>query len=246
MADANPVATPAEPSMMKKNCGEAVDVPYRELVGSLMHLTVATRPDLAYIVSILSKYLENPSREHWTAAKRVLKYLAGTVDIGIVYGRDDSNELVGYSDADYAACTESRKSISGVVLMLNGGPIAWLSRKQTVVATSTTDAEYVAAHDCAKEIVWTRRLLADIGCSQQEPTTLFCDNAAAQKLIDNPVYHRRTKHIDVKFHYTRDLVKNSELEVAHVCSELQLADIFTKPLTKDKFEKNRMLLNVAG
>ena len=246
MSEANPVTTPTETTALRKNREETADVPYRELVGSLMHLAVATRPDLSYAVSTLSKFLENPSKEHWSAGKRVLKYLAGTVDVGLTFCRDSSNELVAYSDADFAACVDSRKSISGVVLMLNDGPVVWSSRKQTVVATSTTDAEYVAAHDAAKEIAWIRRLLADIGCEQVEPTTLFCDNQAAEKLVENPVYHQRTKHIDVKFHYTRDLVKKGEIEVVHVCSALQRADMFTKPLTRLKFEHNRKLLNVGG
>lgn len=220
------------------------NVPCRQLIGSLMYLTVVTRPDLAYIVATLSKFLQSPTNEHWNAGKRALRYLAGTTDFGITYGCDKSNELVAYSDADWANCADTRRSVSGVVLLLNGGPVTWFSRKQGVVATSTTDAEYVAVHDAGKEIVWIRRLLKEIGCNQNEPTTLFCDSAAAEKLIANPILHRRTKHIDVKFHYIRELVKSGIIEIKHISSSRQLADIFTKPQTRNFFEDNWKSLGV--
>jgi len=123
-----------------------------------------------------------------------------TTDIGITCGHDRSNNLLAYSDADWANCVNTRRSTSGIVLMLNGGPITWFSRKQGVVATSTTNAEYITAHEAGKEIVWARRLLKEIDCEQKGPTTLYCDNAAVEKLITNPIFHRRKKHIDVKFH----------------------------------------------
>lgn len=197
-----------------------------------MYLAVVTRPDLAYTVATLSKFLDSPTDEHWNAGKRVLRYLAGTTDVGIMYGCDRSTELIAYSNADWANCVNTRRSTSGVVLLLNSGPVTWFSRKQGVVATSTTNAEYVAAHDAGKEIVWARRLLKEIGCSQDRSTTLYCDNAAAEKLIANPIFHRKTKHIDVKFHYTRKLVENGTINVKHVSSNRQLADIFTKHIYK--------------
>jgi len=166
------------------------------------------------------------------------------MDIGITYGCEKSNELVAYSDADWANCVYTRRCTSGVVLLLNGGPIIWFSRKQGIVATSTTYAEYVAVHDAGKEVVWTRQLLEEIGCSQNKPTVLYCDNTAAEKLIVNPNYHRRTKHIDVKFHYTRELVKNRIINVKHTSSNNQLADIFTKPQSRNLFEANRKSLGL--
>lgn len=152
MTSCNSVATPADSSItLKINVNNDLKtVPYRQLVGSLMYLAVVTRPDLAYTVATLSRFLDSPTNKHWNAGKRALRYLAGTTDLGITYGRDKSNELVAYSDADWANCVSTRKSVSGVVLLLNGGPVVWFSRKQGVVATSTTDAEYVAAHERRK------------------------------------------------------------------------------------------------
>lgn len=211
-----------------------------------MYLSIGTRPDISHAVNSLSQFIKAPSNEHWIAAKRILKYLKSTINLGIKYNgtNDNVNHLIAYSDADYASCSDTRKSISGVVLILNDGPVMWSSRKQGVVATSTTDAEYIAAHDASKEIVWFRQLLKDIGIEQEGPTTLLCDNAAAQKLIQNPTFHRRSKHIDIKFHYTRDLVKQKLIDVKHVSSQLQLADILAKPLTRGKFETNRSQLNI--
>lgn len=175
----------------------------------------------------------------------MLKYLCGTIEIGLTYdGKSEmKNQLIGYSDADYAACIDTRRSISGVILMLNNGPIIWSSRQQGIVATSTTNAEYIAAYEAAKEIVWTRQLLSNIGV-KQEQTILNIDNVAAETLIKNPTFHKRTKHIDVKFHYTRELIKNSSIKVQHVKSSDQLADILTKSLTRAKFENNRKLINL--
>lgn len=157
---------------------------------------------------------------------------------------NEDKQLKAFSDADFASCVDTRKSVSGVLLMLNGGPIIWSSRKQGIVATSTTDAEYIAAHDASKEIVWTRGLLQQIGYEHLGPTTLYCDNTAAETLIKNPTFHRRTKYVDIKYHYVRDVAKKGHLEVKHVASNEQRADLLTKPLTKLKFQTNLKLLNM--
>lgn len=132
--------------------------------------------------------------------------MKGTLDVSITYdGKcEQRNQILAYSDSDYASCPDTRKSHSSIVLMLNNGPIIWSSKKQSIVATSTTDAEYVAMCEATKEVVWTRRLLNELGIHQEKATILYCDNAAAQLLVENPVYHRRTKHVDIKFHYTRE------------------------------------------
>lgn len=186
------------------------NVPFRELIGSLMYLSISTRPDIAFAVSKLSKYLANPSNKHWLLAKRVLCYLKGTVDLSIKFhlSTDIVNQLQAYSDADYAACLDTRKSTSGVVT-INSGPIIWFSRKQGVIATSTIEAEYIAAYDAAKEIVWARALLKELHIKQPTPTILHVDNAAAEQLIKNKIFHRRTKHIEVKYHI-RDILKQKK------------------------------------
>lgn len=253
MTNCNPVQTPMEPgTQLVSNYdengqpGPIADVPYRQLIGSLMYLAVATRPDLSYAVSVLSKFLEQPSDAHWLSAKRVLKYLKGTLDMGITFDGncDQKNQLVAYTDSDYASCPDTRKSTSGIVLMLNNGPVIWSSRKQSIIATSTTDAEYIAMSEAAKEVVWTRRLLNELGIHQEKATVLYCDNAAAKLLVENPVFHRRTKHVDIKFHYTREQTKNGSIKVKHIESCNQLADIFTKNLPRDKLKVNRSRLNL--
>jgi len=171
MTDCNPIQTLMEPRIQlidnvdeDGQPGQIADVSYRQIVGSLMYLAVGIRPNLSYVVSVLSQFLERPSNAHWLAAKRVLKCLKGTLNIGITFdGKcNQRNKLIAFSDSDFASCPNTRKSTSGVVLMLNNGSIIWLSRKQNIIATSTTEAEYVALCEAAKEVVWTRRLLNDL------------------------------------------------------------------------------------
>ncbi|XP_011151349.2 uncharacterized protein LOC105190339 isoform X1 [Harpegnathos saltator] len=213
-----------------------------------MFLAVGSRPDISFAVSKLSQFLESPTTIHWSAGKRVLRYLRGTKSLELTYGmKNETTEgknLIAFSNADYASCVDTRKSISSVILILNYGPIIWLSRKQNVVATSTTDAEYIAAHDTSKETVWARSFLQEIGCRQLGPTTLYCDSKAAEALIKNLAFHKRTKHVDIKYHYVRDVVKNGQLTVTHVASDKQRADLL-KPLPKQKFFINCELLNMT-
>lgn len=246
MSDCNPSVTPAEDSLeLEINKGPKSNAPYRQLIGGLMYLTVSTRPDIAFVVHKLSQFLENPSDEHWTAAKRVLRYLKQTPKTGIVFSSktDCPGRLFTYTDADFAMCIDTRKSTSGVVVLLNDGPIAWMSRKQGVVSCSTTDAEYVAAHDGARETVWLRRLLCDLKTLQNNLTPLFIDNKAARRLIENDSFHQRTKHIDIKFHYKRD-VHLKHIIVTPIHTKEQLADIFTKPLPASSFCNLKTLLNI--
>jgi hypothetical protein len=244
LLDAKPASVPADPntdlSIVDVESTPLTDIPYRELVGSLMFLMVGTRPDLAYIVGKLSANLDSPHAVHWNAGKRVVRYLKATPTRGITFGRPtrEQNELVAYSDADWAGDTKDSKSTSGVLMMMNGGPLVWSSRKQTCVSVSTTESEYVAMCAAAKEIVWLRGLLGDCDKKQAEPTPLFCDNMGAVALIKNPVFHRRSKHINVQYNYTRSLEDDLTLEVSHVGTEEQLADFLTKPLATRKLEQN--------
>ena len=153
------------------------------------------------------------------------------------------NQLIAYSDASWASEPESRKSVTGIVLMLNGGIIGWKSKKQTVVTDSTTYAEYVAAHSCSRDVVWLRRLLEDLNYEQSSSTCLFLDNAAAELLITNPVFHERSKHVDVKFHYVREVFERGEIAIQHVSTRAQLADFLTKSLAGEKLN---VLLKQVG
>lgn len=245
MIDCNPVYTPAEAGkVLSKNSDVKANVPYRQIIGSLMYLTVSTRPDIAFIVGKLCQHLDNPSFDHWYAAKRVLAYLKATSDHGIVYYGASDPILRVFTDADYAMCVDTRKSTSGVVITFLESPIAWISHKQGVVADSTTYAEYIAAHDGAREVVWIRRLLSDFWCKQTGPTDLFCDNEAAIKLITNPQFHQRTKHIDTQFHYVRDVYGNNQINIVPISTKGQLADLFTKPLPQPTFHHLKELLNI--
>jgi hypothetical protein len=179
------------------------------------------------------------------AAKRVVRYLKGTPSIGLNYV-GDSGQLLAFSDADFASCIQSRKSTSGCLLVFNGSPVCWTSRKQTIVRTSTTEAEYIAAHDTARQLIWIRRFLIELGQNQLGPTLMYIDNTAAKHLIKNPSHHKRTKHIDVKFHFTRNMVHSKEIELVHIGTKDQLADIFTKALPKTSFKSICNRLNLIG
>ena len=167
---------------------EMQQVPYREAVGSLMYVTTTFRPDIAYAVSQVAQFCENPGRPHWTAVKRIMAYLKGTLNHGIVFGKKEEEEalqLYGYTDADYAGDLDHRRSTTGYIYKLNGGPVAWCSRRQQCTAMSTTEAEYVAASETAKEATWLRRILNDVGTPQINPTLIKCDNQSAISLITN-------------------------------------------------------------
>lgn len=252
MLDCNPAETPGSIDVvLRKNVDsngnpkEPHKVPFRQLIGSLLFAAVATRADLAYNVNQLSQFLENPSEDHWRAAKRVLRYIKKTMDLGIVYKPCESPDtLIAYSDSSWASEIDSRKSITGVCLMLNGGIVSWRSKKQSLVADSTMYAEYIAAHACTREVVWFRRLLEGLRLQQTSATVLYLDNAAAESLVVNPVHHERSKHVDIKFHYTREKFASREIRVEHIASMDQLADIFTKILPVKRFETLRRLIGL--
>jgi len=189
--------------------------------------------------------MANPTELHMLAAKRVLRYLKGTMELGVFYKRMNINELVAYTDSDYAGDIDDRRSTSGYVFLLSGGAVSWASKKQSVVTLSTTEAEYVAASSCACQCVWMRRVLENIGLSQNKCTVIMCDNSSTIKLSKNPVMHGRSKHIDVRFHFLRDLTKEEVVKLVHCNTSNQVADIMTKPLKLDVFQKLRDQLGVC-
>ncbi|BBG97858.1 transposable element gene, partial [Prunus dulcis] len=193
---------------------------------------------------LVFNFLSSKTELHYQAAKRVLRYLKGTVDYGLFYKKGESNEFVGFSDSDYAGDLEDRKSTSGHVFMLSSGAVTWSSKKQQVVTLSTTEAEFIAAASCACQAVWLRRILEELHCIQKKPTLIYCDNSSTIKLSKNPVLHGRSKHMDVRFHFLRDLTKAGVVDLVHCQSQDQIADILTKPLKLEAFEKLRGLLGV--
>lgn len=247
MEKSNAVANPVMPGskLSKDGDGNSVDATlYKQIVGSLMYLT-ATRLDLMFAVSLISRYMEKPTVQHLTVAKRILRYLKGTLELGILYKHGQKAELLAYSDSDYAGDLDDRKSTSGYVFMLGSGVISWSSKKQPVVTLSTTEAEFIAAASCACQAIWLRRILENLGHDQRRCITVLCDNSSAIKLSKNPVMHGRSKHIDVRFHFLRDLSREGIVDLVHCASQEQLSDIMTKPLKLESFLKFRSLLGIA-
>ena len=249
MRDCNPVTNPMVPGckLSKDGNGEAnVDTTdYKKLVGSLLYLT-ATRPDLMFAVGMISRYIENPTELHLQSAKRILRYLRGTLNLGICYKKGGTGSLIAYADSDYAGDVDDRRSTSGYVFMLGTGAVSWSSKKQPVVTLSTTEAEFIAAASCACQGVWMRRILEKLGHEQISSTTIYCDNNSTIKLSRNPVLHGRSKHIDVRFHFLRELTKNGIVEMVHCRTQEQISDIFTKPLKVDTFVGLREKLGICS
>ncbi|CAK9820237.1 Retrovirus-related Pol polyprotein from transposon TNT 1-94 [Anthophora quadrimaculata] len=248
MLEANPSSVPAEPGMFLQKPTPVVDckIPYREAIGSLLFAARICRPDIEFAVNYASQFLSCYDNIQWQAVKKIMRYLNGTRDYGIVYGNSGSSlDISGFTDADYAGCIRTRRSRSGFVFILNGGPISWSSQLQKVVALSTAESEYIALAHGVKDAIWLRHMLneLDVVCNI---VPVFVDNQAAIKIAGNSENHKRSKHIDVKYHFTRDVVNRGEIEIKYVQSKEQLADIFTKPLQKQQFCYLREKLNVNG
>lgn len=251
MRDAKPVSVPADPHVIlnpiENDDAKSSNAPYREAVGSLVFLAAVSRPDIAFAVNSVSKFLNNHSVEHWHAVKRIFAYLKGTIDNGIEYRSGGSErELIGFSDADYASDVETRRSTTGYVFCMANGPVSWSSQRQKLVVLSTTESEYVAAATATREAMWLRNLLKDIGSTCELGTVLFVDNQSAIRLVKNPVFHRRTKHIDIRYHYIREKFESNDVMVEYIPTELQCADILTKALPKDRLRKLCEMLKIAS
>ena len=250
MADCNPVSTPIEPGKHYERTPDNEEGfetrEFQALIGSLVYASIATRPDLSEAVGKLSQHMSRPNKEHWVAAKRLLRYVKGTLELGLKFERSNNFELVGYSDADWAGDVDTRKSTSGYVFMLGQAVVAWASKKQSVVALSTTEAEYIALCSATQEAVWLRRLLEGLQEGQARSTTIFEDNQGAICLSKNPKDHSRTKHIDIKYHYVRHAVQKEDIDVRHCETKRMIADTLTKGLPKPAFEKHRDAMNIGA
>lgn len=210
-----------------------------------MYLT-HTRPDLMFAVSLISRFMQRPSKHHLGAAKRILRYVQGTLDFGISYAKDENLELVAYTDSDWAGSADDRKSTTGFIFCLSGGAVSWMSKKQGVTALSSTEAEYIAATSTACHAVWMRRILQDLKYKQMQPTTIFCDNKSTIDLSKNPVHQGRTKHIEIRYHFIRELISKEEVELQHCSTEDQPADMLRKALNESKIQKLRNLVGVMS
>ncbi|WJX48053.1 hypothetical protein P8452_34667 [Trifolium repens] len=235
---------PTHLKLTKDEKGISVDQSlYRSMIGSLLYLT-ASRPDITYAVGVCARYQADPKVSHLTQVKRILKYVNGTSDYGIMYSHCENSTLYGYCDADWAGSADDRKSTSGGCFFLGTNLISWFSKKQNCVALSTAEAEYVAAGSSCSQLVWMKQMLKEYDV-EQDALTLYCDNMSAINISKNPVQHSKTKHIDIRHHYIRDLVENKIVVLEHVGTKEQIADIFTKALDAVQFENLRGKLGIC-
>jgi len=253
MDSANSVNTPADPHVVLRAAAdgeELLDVvryPYAALVGSLLYLSLTTRPDIAHAVGMLTRYTAKPTMAHWVAAKRVLRYLHGTVDLGITYGAAQQSwgeELFGFCDADWSGDLDSRRSTTGFVFTFYGGAIAWGSRLQRSVALSTAEAEYMAAAEATKMAAWLKLLFKELGEEVAGPLQMVTDNQACLSILHDHMVNPRTKHIDTKYHFARESVEAGLVAFKHISSDRMVADYLTKAVPAQKLVFCRQSLGI--
>lgn len=232
-----PAATPLEENhrlAMSTSSPLSDPEPYRRLVGRLIYLCF-TRPDLSYSVHVLSQFMQHPRQEHWNAALRVVRYLKGHPGQGIHLDRTSDVQLHAWCDADWAGCPITRRSLTGWIIFLGHSPISWKTKKQHVVSRSSAEAEYRSMAMATFELKWLKALLTDLGISHTQPMLLQCDSQAALHISQNPVFHERTKHIEVDCHFIRDDIMAGHIRTFYVPTTAQLADIYTKALGNRQF-----------
>ena len=211
----------------------------RQIIGSLLYTSRGTRRDVTFIVVVLARYCGKPNQLHLTAAKRVLRYLKGTAELALTYTTEGNASLTGYSDADWAGDRDTRRSTSGMTFMLQGASITWSSKRQASVALSTVEAEYMALSQATQEAIWLQHLLEEVGESTKEGTTIMEDNQGAIATAQNPVFHHRPKHIQIRYHHVREAVAEGIVRLMYCLTKEMLADIFMKVLARDQFEHLR-------
>ena len=250
MENSKPVSTPIDSSTkLTKTTDDKQSVDqqlYQSAIGSLLYLSGGTRPDITFSVSNLAKFSAKPSKQHWTAIKRVMRYLKGTINFGILYTKQETKDFVAYSDADWAGDLDDRKSTSGYLFKISGGAVSWRSKKQSSVALSTAEAEYIALASTAQEAVWLRQLTTELGNGSAEVTTIFEDNQAAISMSKNPQFHGRAKHISIKYHFVREQVSDGTVRLKYCRTQDMVADILTKGLHRDQFTKLRMISGIVS
>ncbi|KAK1616000.1 hypothetical protein QYE76_021517, partial [Lolium multiflorum] len=236
MTNASPMKTPMPVKGQLGSCDGEKDVDikvYRSMIGSLLYLC-ASRPDIMLSVGMCARFQSAPKESHLVAVKRILRYLVLTPTLGLWYPKGSTFELIGYSDSDWAGDKVDRKSTSGACQFIGRSLVSWSSKKQNSTALSTAEAEYISAASCCTQLLWMKQTLKDYGVSLGT-VPLLCDNESAIKIANNPVQHCRTKHIDIRHHFLRDHVANKDIDLTHVGTTYQLADIFTKPLDEARF-----------
>ncbi len=253
MEDSRPVVTPIDPRASfddrTTDKGKGEYGQYRSAIGSLLYLSQATRPDIAFAVSKMGRFVEKPAEEHWKAVKRIFRYLRGTSAQGLVIG-PGKGKLEAYVDADHAGDDDDRKSQTGYCLKLTGAPVIWRSVKQGCTAASSMESEYVALAECVKEVLWCRALLADMGLEELVggATVIRCDSQSAIVFAGDRITKTRSKHIDVRYHITREAVEMGRIKLQYVPTQENIADVLTKGLHGPKLNylKKKWNMSVEG
>jgi hypothetical protein len=238
MEDSKPVGTPMVTGCKLSKDDDSPDVDqssYRSMIGSLLYIT-ASPPDIMHVVGMVGRYQSAPKQSHLLAVKRIFRYLKETMTYGLWYPRNQNFQLTAYSDADWANCVDERKSTSGEAFFLGYSLVAWLSKKKCSISLSTTKADYIAAATCCTQILWMIQTLADLEVKYAAPISIHCDNMSAISVSKNPVFHSKTKHIPIKYHFLREQVTNKVAQVHYIPTTEKIAYIFTKPLAKTPFE----------
>ena len=248
MADCKPCSTPVDtnPKVAAADGAPVDDASdFRSLAGALQYLTF-TRPDIAYAVQQVCLHMHDPRAPHLAALKRILRYVCGTLDLGLLLRPSSSTDLVVYTDADWAGCPDTRKSTSSYAVFLGDNLVSWSSKRQNTVSRSNAEAEYRAVANGVAEATWLRQLLQELHAPLHRATLVYCDNISAVYMSSNPVQHQRTKHIEINLHFVRERVSVGDLRVLHVPTSSQYADIFTKGLPSSVFMEFRSSLNVRA
>ncbi|KAD5803270.1 hypothetical protein E3N88_14630 [Mikania micrantha] len=246
MLDAKPAYTPLSTNISFTSDGELYSDPthYRSIVGALQYLTI-TRPDISYAVNQVSQFLHAPTRTHFQEVKRILRYIKGTLAFGISFTKPSDPSLIGFSDADWARCLETRRSTYGFSIFLGGNLVSWSAKKQPTVSRSSCQSEYRAMANTSAEIMWITHLLQELHALPLVRPTILCDNRSALFLTQNPISHKRIKHLELDYHFIRELVSSGKLHTRFIPSNLQVADIFTKSLPRPQFEFFRKQLRLG-
>jgi hypothetical protein len=217
---------------------------YRQIIGSLMYLT-NTRPDICFFVNTLSQFLVEPRHVHLVATKHVMRYLKGTLHCGLGYDGDHDFRLTGYTDSDSAGSVSNGKSTSGCFFSLGSTMISWQSRKQSRISLSTIEAKYIVVCSASCEAIWLQKLLTGLFDLEMEATMILCDNQSYIKMTENHVFHDKSKHIDIRYHYIHDMVQRGAIKLQYVSMDEQVVDVLTKPLSRVNFENFRDKLGIV-
>uniref|UniRef100_A0A1B6DFK3 Integrase catalytic domain-containing protein n=2 Tax=Clastoptera arizonana TaxID=38151 RepID=A0A1B6DFK3_9HEMI len=246
MQDCKTMSTPMESNFqLDKSLPVNTSYPYRELIGSLIYISIVSRPDISFATSVLSRYVSKPNDQVWIAAKRILRYLSNTVDKSLTLYRQSGDNITAYSDADWAGDITDRKSTSGCIIYHCGNPISWYARKQTCISQSTAEAEYIACATAAMDVVYFQSILQDLNCNELKTPVIYVDNQSAINISESFENSKRTRHIDIKYHLIKDYVQNNFVTLNYIRSNDNIADIFTKALNAVKFNNFFVKLNIV-